>query len=411
MDYYIIDEKCYVKELCLGKGSYGVVERVVLQDSNDDNGQKIAIKKLKDKHFPINIVEIYLSTKFIHPFINKTVYKEHINEIFLFQEEAVSDLYNWMKKNFITHSLMETWTAQILDGLNFLHSNDIVHGDIKPSNILIFRDGKIKLTDFSFTRLITGEKNYGQFYTLPYKPLEVLKYNYCTKRSDMWALGCTIYKMIYRRDLFVRGELNSENVLLSINEWKKFKSVDKNGIELEQFSKINLTDDYLQDYIFIDHDYNSDKLKIFNIMMDMLTVNEVDRVTCLDILCLEPFKKYTVSRGNINWYIYERNIWYKKTVKRYKSIFYKNLCKKRDVSYKYFVIFIIHICCWLKDIKQNTKYKALYNQLIDEKIGFSLWLTKCFTKIQLSVPNDVYIYYTKEFFKYLDTRSININIL
>ena len=48
---------------------------------------------------------------------------------------------------------------QILRGVDFLHSHRIVHRDIKPQNVLITHDGKVKLTDFGLARIY-------DFYTL-----------------------------------------------------------------------------------------------------------------------------------------------------------------------------------------------------------------------------------------------------
>jgi serine/threonine protein kinase len=92
---------------------------------------------------------------------------------------------------------------QILSGVDFLHSHRIVHRDLKPQNLLVTRDGTVKLTDFGLARIY-------EFYTLLtsvvvtlwYRSPEVLMgLSYATP-VDIWSCGCIFAELFLRKPLF-----------------------------------------------------------------------------------------------------------------------------------------------------------------------------------------------------------------
>merc|ERR1711972_922947 len=97
--------------------------------------------------------------------------------------------------------LVRKYTRQILEGLEFLHSERIVHRDVKGANILIDAQGDAKLADFGACReleslqstMTGGMKSiHGSiFWMAP----EVMKLK-AGRRSDIWSLGCTVIEMI-----------------------------------------------------------------------------------------------------------------------------------------------------------------------------------------------------------------------
>lgn len=92
---------------------------------------------------------------------------------------------------------------QILSGVDFLHSHRIVHRDLKPQNLLVTRNGTVKLTDFGLARIY-------EFYTLLttvvvtlwYRSPEVLMgLSYATP-VDVWSCGCIFAELFLRKALF-----------------------------------------------------------------------------------------------------------------------------------------------------------------------------------------------------------------
>jgi serine/threonine protein kinase len=85
-------------------------------------------------------------------------------------------------------------------GIYYLHSYNIVHGDIKPSNMLLFKDKNgyhVKISDFSLSYIFDSDIHISNknLYTQGYKAPEVEE-GTCYKKSDIWALGKT-YINIY----------------------------------------------------------------------------------------------------------------------------------------------------------------------------------------------------------------------
>ena len=64
------------------------------------------------------------------------------------------DLRKFLKENKhkITHYDVKLYLFQLLNGVNFCHSRRIIHRDLKPQNILIGKDGVIKIADFGLAR-------------------------------------------------------------------------------------------------------------------------------------------------------------------------------------------------------------------------------------------------------------------
>lgn len=87
----------------------------------------------------------------------------------------------------------------VCEALEYSHSKGVIHRDIKPSNILLTRDGIVKVTDFGIARATsssTQTKNSPGGGTPPYAPWEQWERGQADKRSDIYALGITLYEMI-----------------------------------------------------------------------------------------------------------------------------------------------------------------------------------------------------------------------
>ncbi len=87
------------------------------------------------------------------------------------------------------------WIVQLLDALCHVHAQGIVHADIKPANLLIGSDGKLKLGDFGLA-VIDGEPGARSVGTPHYMPPEQLRGQPLDARTDLFAVGVILYELL-----------------------------------------------------------------------------------------------------------------------------------------------------------------------------------------------------------------------
>src|SRR5215471_7506630 len=91
-----------------------------------------------------------------------------------------------------------TFGCQIADALHYAHSQGVIHGDIKPANILITNEGKAKIADFGVAHLNHAVATHaGKVFGSPaYMAPEQLNGSDPDVRSDLFSLGVTLYSML-----------------------------------------------------------------------------------------------------------------------------------------------------------------------------------------------------------------------
>ena len=100
------------------------------------------------------------------------------------------------KKEFSYLQIIE-WIIYICLGLHEIHSNKIIHRNIKPDNLFLTKDNKIKIGNFGISKCLKTDQDYVQtdigniFYRAP----ETFQEQY-NKKVDMWSLGVVIYELI-----------------------------------------------------------------------------------------------------------------------------------------------------------------------------------------------------------------------
>jgi serine/threonine protein kinase len=188
----------------IGQGGYGKIHRC-----KDADGCVLAAKCIAtsaDGAGLPSLMESSIMSVINHPHINRALHI-HANSstLYLFQELAISDLSQYIQKNRCDFQTIKRWIHNILQAVYCLHKQDIIHGDIKASNILVYSDGNVKLSDFTLSSRMDWIRDNNRYYnccTSTHRPLEVWLGKKWGLSVDIWALGCTLFEIIYSRSLF-----------------------------------------------------------------------------------------------------------------------------------------------------------------------------------------------------------------
>lgn len=188
----------------LGKGSFGKVVLVRFKK----NQKLYAMKILKKAMIMKNNEETHTKTerkilaKINNPFI--------VSLYFAFQDEKKLYLitefmqggelfYHLHREKFFSNERTQFYAAEIVLALDHLHKNNCIYRDLKPENVLLDKDGHIKLADFGLSKIML-EKSKAKAFTLcgtpDYLAPEILENKGYDKTVDWWSLGALIYEML-----------------------------------------------------------------------------------------------------------------------------------------------------------------------------------------------------------------------
>jgi len=202
----------FVKIEKIGEGTYGVV----FKGRNTKTNEIVAMKKIRleseDEGVPSTAIrEISLLKELQHPNIvclQDVLMQEA--KLYLIFEFLTMDLKKYMDTNIpkdgqMDPKLTKSYLYQLLQGILFCHQRRVLHRDMKPQNLLIDKNGCIKIADFGLARAfgIPVRVYTHEVVTLWYRAPEVLlgspKYS-CP--VDIWSIGTIYAEMVNRRPLF-----------------------------------------------------------------------------------------------------------------------------------------------------------------------------------------------------------------
>jgi serine/threonine protein kinase len=179
-----------------------------------DGKHSYFVKAIEKKEASITqtVLEILIANSLNHINLMKIhAHYENLKYIFLVFIFFGKNLEDHVFENVKTNSsiAVDEIFEQILDGICYLHKNDIIHRDIKPKNILI-SNNKVKICDFGVS-IMTNRDNVGTFGTKYFKAPEFFDREVASKSSDIYALGCTL--MFLYKPTYVLSERFLENRL------------------------------------------------------------------------------------------------------------------------------------------------------------------------------------------------------
>lgn len=89
---------------------------------------------------------------------------------------------------------------QMCTGIEAAHNHHIIHRDIKPQNIIISKEGKVKVTDFGIAKATTSQTvSTSAMGSVHYVSPEQARGGYCDEKSDIYSAGITMYEMVTGR--------------------------------------------------------------------------------------------------------------------------------------------------------------------------------------------------------------------
>ncbi|EGR30802.1 protein kinase domain protein [Ichthyophthirius multifiliis] len=208
----------------IGKGSYAKVSLVRKKDDNQVYALK-AIKKqlIKEKNQREHVIgERNILQQVDNQYIVKMKYAFQDNKYIYFVLEFCpgGELYQLLyAKRQLTEQQTKFYAAQMVKAFEYLHSKNIIYRDLKPENVLITKEGYIKLTDFGLSKMnIIGQEAKSLCGTPEYLAPEILLQKGHGKPVDWWTLGNIIYEMVTGQPAFY-------------NESRKtlFQNIEKNN--------------------------------------------------------------------------------------------------------------------------------------------------------------------------------------
>lgn len=104
------------------------------------------------------------------------------------------------KKGFLENKEAIGIVIQVAQGIAAAHEQHIIHRDIKPQNMIISRDGNVKVADFGIARAVSSQTmNATAVGSVHYISPEQARGGYCDERSDIYSFGITMYEMVTGR--------------------------------------------------------------------------------------------------------------------------------------------------------------------------------------------------------------------
>ena len=202
----------------VGKGAFGKV--IIVRYLNND---RIYAMKILKKEEMINIKQInhakterLLLEKLNHPFIVKLQFAfQDSKKLYLVTEflQGGELFFHIKRKTYFKESTTKFYMAQIFLAIDYLHKNGYIYRDLKPQNILIDKEGYIKLTDFGLSKIISEDININVRNTicgtLDYMAPEIINGENYNNSIDWYSFGIVLYNMICGKSPF--QSYNKEN--------------------------------------------------------------------------------------------------------------------------------------------------------------------------------------------------------
>ena len=320
----------------IGEGSFSNVYKT--RNTNDSKMYSSKIINLSKNDYKNIITEIHIlakgKSKYILSLKDIVLSKKTLYLITTFYKYG--DLRNEIiarndTQKYFDESMVIKFFYQVSSGIEYLHRNNIIHRDIKTSNILITNKYNLVLSDFNTSKILPKQefitnKRHTQIGTLFYMSPELInnsKYNFTV---DIWALGCVLYEIMTLKMAFDYNHLGRIMININSNKYKQIKSPFRYSDALTKFINILISKerpiiyDILSDSLFntfnndISEDMDIDVIQTILIPKTINGFNDIINKYYKEY-CVLDVKRYNTNNINIT-----KNIIIKKIDIKAKSI-------------------------------------------------------------------------------------------
>ncbi|GMT32842.1 hypothetical protein PFISCL1PPCAC_24139, partial [Pristionchus fissidentatus] len=249
----IIDRDVRISDLesicTIGTGTFGRVELCRHHESSNHYALKImnihkvvATRQVDHVHNEKRVL-----MQLDHPFIVqlRATASDDRNLYMIMEFVPGGELFSYLRASRVfSNGMSRFYAAEIVLALQYIHSKNIVYRDLKPENLMLTREGHIKMADFGFAKELRGV-TYTLCGTPEYLAPESLNHKGHNKGVDWWALGILIYEMLAGRPPF-RGNNTNEIYDSIVQHRLKFprnfnllaKDLVKKLLEIDRMSRL-----------------------------------------------------------------------------------------------------------------------------------------------------------------------------
>jgi alkyl hydroperoxide reductase subunit AhpC/tRNA A-37 threonylcarbamoyl transferase component Bud32 len=214
----------YRVEERVGEGTFAVVFRA--RDTVLDRTVALKVFKAESLDGSVDFLEEARAAAALnHPNVCTIFSAEVIGGVPVIAMEYVdgSPLETLLRDGPLDQQQVARFTRQIASGLAAAHAHNIVHGDLKPANIMVTADGQVRITDFGLSRRVSGQQTATIDWTTDspgaiagtpgYMSPEQARGESANPASDVFSLGTVVFEMLTGRRAF-----EGENVLKVLDQ-------------------------------------------------------------------------------------------------------------------------------------------------------------------------------------------------
>lgn len=211
-----------------------------------------------------------------------------VNSVYIVQEYMETDLCQLLERGLLSEGHARLFMYQLLRGLKYIHSANVLHRDLKPANLFVnTEDLVLKIGDFGLARIMDphyshkGHLSEGLVTKWYRSPRLLLSPNNYTKAIDMWAAGCIFAEMLTGKTLFA-GAHELEQMQLILESIPVLREEDRQ--ELHSVIPVFTRNDMSTPHMPLAKLLPDVSPQALDFLEKILTFNPMDRLTAEEAL-------------------------------------------------------------------------------------------------------------------------------